>query len=133
MAYDIDINIVPETKPVSLSDTGIVGTLRKARDILEKNGWGRNLYHNVDNQGHRYNYCIMGAIIEARAGMSAMQDGISTREVMDALRPFVPISREVTLDGELGTARTNIIYFNDYEAKDKEQVLAILDKAILSL
>lgn len=133
MAYDSyqeSSNKIIDFKKKTRDDIKTI--LKEARGLIAERGWGRHTYHCTGSDGEPYNYCMLGAIMDVVLRCDRVWFATS-REVHEAILPFVPISPGVKCDDSIGSPRSNIIYFNDFEAIDKEQVLSIFDKAIVSI
>lgn len=97
-----------------------VEMLIKGRDFLERHGWTRNTYM----KGLIFKkYCATGALRAANGvAFTTLACG---RPFWDAVRLLDSVASE----GDIGSG--GIIHYNDFRARNKREVLAVFDKAIL--
>lgn len=115
MAYDSENYVVTDVPVPAKLEPEVRETLAKARGFIEQ-GWCRGTFKRLADCHPipRYEYCIAGAVLETDDSYDLQRKAIAVIE--DALR--------------MRGRDQRIAYFNDIQAADKADVLALFDAAL---
>lgn len=117
---------------MNIEDKRIVATLKKAKGILQKNGWCRN-YDAQDKKGnhvgptskHAVSFCALGAIKRACKVTILGALGLDCS-------PYAN-TRGAMEDTLMGTGPLGVADYNDRHAKGKRDIIRLFDRTIKRL
>lgn len=115
MAYDSEDYVVTDLPAPTKLEPEVREVLIKARGFIEQ-GWCRNYSKKLagSEQDSKFEYCVLGAVNEATGSNGLLNRAAEALE--DAL--------------EMRRHDRNLVYFNDSQAADKAEILALFDAAL---